>query len=383
MIRAIHYATGEAIEIRLKGGVITAIEALADGGEDATEELPIASPGLVDLQINGYQGRDFNRLPLSADSASECIRLLWAQGVTACYPTVITNDADAIEQAMAAIAEACDSDPLINGCIAGIHLEGPFISPEDGARGAHDRRHVRPPDWELFSRWQRASGGRIKIVTLSPEWSESREFIRRCAVNGVIASIGHTSATSEQIREAVGAGARMSTHLGNGAQLMLPRHPNYLWEQLADDRLWCCLIADGFHLPEQFLKVALRVKGHKALLVSDAVALAGMEPGGYETPVGGRVVLTPEGKLHLADNPLMLAGSASMLTDGIAHLTKSGLAEWPEAWNMASVRPSALMGLPTAFGLTPCAPADLVLLRRSPDGRAEIEQTFKSGVRVY
>ncbi len=175
----------------------------------------------------------------------------------------------------------------------------------------------------------------------------------------------------------------MSTHLGNGAHLMLPRHPNYLWEQLADDRLWCCLIADGFHLPEQFLKVALRVKGHKALLVSDAVALAGMEPGGYETPVGGRVVLTPEGKLHLAGNPLMLAGSASMLTAGVAHLTNGGLAEWPEAWNMASVRPAALMGLPSAFGLTPGAPADLVLLRRSLDGRAEIEQTFKSGVRVY
>lgn len=99
--------------------------------------------------------------------------------------------------------------------------------------------------------------------------------------------------------------------------------------------------------------------------------------------MGGRVVLTPEGRLHLAGNPLILAGSASMLTDGIAHLSKSGLAEWPEAWNMASVRPAALMGLPSAFGLTPGAPADLVLLRRSPDGRAKIEQTFKSGVRVY
>jgi N-acetylglucosamine-6-phosphate deacetylase len=378
-VTAIHYATTQPIRLHLQNGKIQHIESLPP---DPAADLPTLAPGLVDLQINGYAGRDFNSLPIAPDMVGEVIRLLWSEGVTSCYPTIITNSAQAIHEAMTAIAQACDADSTPDRGIAGIHLEGPFISPEDGARGAHARQFVQPPDWDNFRRWQDASGNRIRITTMSPEWPHSADFIARCAASGVTVSIGHTSATPEQIRDAVAAGARMSTHLGNGAHLMLPRHPNYIWEQLAQDNLWSCLIADGFHLPDQVLKVVMRVKGDRALLVSDAISLAGLPPGTYTTHVGGRVVLTATGRTHLADNEKILAGSAQMLLHSIEHVTSRKLADFATAWDMSSTRPAGFMHLPAAAGLAPGAPADFVLLRR--DGsRVRVEGTYKAGMRVY
>jgi N-acetylglucosamine-6-phosphate deacetylase len=378
-MRAIHYATGQVVSIGVEGGVIRAIDP-----QDVHDlhGLPWVAPGLVDLQINGYAGLDINSLPLSEDSVGQMVRALWREGVTTCYPTIITHSNEAILDAMRTIARACDRDAVTAQGVGGLHLEGPFISADDGARGAHDRQFVRPPDWDEFCRWQDAAGGRIRIVTMSPEWPQSGDFIERCAQSGVTVSIGHTSATPQQIADAVRAGARMSTHLGNAAHLVLPRHPNYLWEQLAQDDLWACMIADGFHLPDQVLKVIMKVKGDRTMLVSDAVALAGMPPGAYTTPVGGKVVLTPQGRLHLAANENLLAGSAQMLLKGIEHLVRSRLATLAQAWDMASIRPASFMSLPTAGGLTPGAPADFVFFRRAAD-QFNIQATYKSGRIVF
>ncbi|NQX59475.1 N-acetylglucosamine-6-phosphate deacetylase [Paenibacillus qinlingensis] len=381
VIRARHYASGSPVAVTVRDGRIDEVRQLDDSLQ---EELPIVAPGLVDLQINGYAGLDFNQLPLQAETVSQIIRKLWREGVTSSYPTVITNSPEPITSALGSIASACAADAATEQGIAGIHLEGPFISPDDGARGAHRLDAVRPPDWDLFCRWQEAAGGRIKIVTLSPEWPDSATFIKRCVDSGVIVSIGHTAADASQIEEAVAAGARMSTHLGNGAHLMLPRHPNYLWEQLAQEALWSCVIADGFHLPDQVLKVVLKVKGEQALLVSDAVAISGLEPGVYKTHIGGDVVLTTEGKLHLAADPRLLAGSAQMLLWGIAHLNRRGIAEFSSAWEMASTRPARLMGLPVAAGISAGAPADFVLLGNvRDDGSIPLRQTYKAGKLVY
>lgn len=381
IVKALHYRTGEPVAIEVKAGRIARIvPAEADSAD--RDALPYAAPGLIDLQINGFAGYDFNRLPISPELPGTVVRELWREGVTGCYPTVVTNDPKAIATQLAAIAEACERDAAAAAGIAGIHLEGPFISPEDGARGAHSLDYVRAPDWELFCRWQEAAGGRIAILTLSPEWEGSAGFIRRCTDNGVTVSIGHTAATPEQIRAAVASGARMSTHFGNGAHLMLPRHPNYLWEQLAQDGLWSCLIADGFHVPDQVLQVVLKVKGPKAMLVSDAVYLSGMPPGEYTTHIGGRVVLTPQGRLHLAEQERLLAGSAQMLLWGIRQMADRGIASLADAWDMASVRPAGFMGLPAAAGLSAGAPADFVLFR-SAGGKLRIEETVKAGERVY
>lgn len=380
-LKALHYETEQPVMIEFEQGRIARISG-AEADQQERESLPYAAPGLVDLQINGYAGDDFNQFPLSGTAIEGAVRKLWREGVTAFYPTIVTNSPESILDAMKAIRLACESDQAVSSGIAGIHLEGPFISPEDGARGAHHKAYVRKPDWELFSRWQEASGGRISIVTLSPEWEGSGAFIRRCTDSGVTVSIGHTSATSEQIREAVACGARMSTHFGNGAHLMQPRHPNYLWEQLAQDDLWCCVIADGFHLPDQVLKVVMKVKGARTLLVSDAVYLSGLPAGEYTTHIGGRVVLSPEGRLYLAEQEQLLAGSAQMLAWGIEKLTSSGLADLGTAWNMASIGPAGFMGLPVAEGLSEGSPADLVLFKRE-SGKLSVERTYKSGHLVY
>lgn len=174
----------------------------------------------------------------------------------------------------------------------------------------------------------------------------------------------------------------MSTHLGNGAHLTLPRHPNYIWEQLAQDQLWAGMIADGYHLPDSVIKVILRAKLTKTLLVSDAVYLSGMPPGEYETHIGGDVILTPEGRLHLARKPELLAGSAMMLLEAVQRLAESGLCSFPEAWDMASMLPAQAMGLADYDGLKRGARADFVLLEKR-EGSLRVLETVKGGHSVY
>lgn len=383
LIMGRHYRTGELIQVSAVDGCLQEIRAADAVPQELGEPVPWIAPGLVDLQINGYLGMDVNQAPLTKETVAELTRALWKEGVTSYYPTVITNGDAPISQILGAIADACRMDTLMDSCIRGIHLEGPFISPEDGPRGAHGKAYVKAPDWELFQRWQEAADGRIAVVTMSPEWPEAEAFIRQCDASGVTVSIGHTNASPEQIRSAIAAGAKLSTHLGNAAHMMLPRHPNYIWEQLAADELWSCIIADGFHLPESVLKVFMKVKGNKTILVSDAVYLSGLQPGAYTTHIGGEVVLAPSGKLHLADNANMLAGSAQMLLWDIQHLVKEGLSSLSDAWEMASIRPSELMGLSTADGLVEGAPADFVLFEEEPEGSLNVVSTYKSGKLVY
>jgi N-acetylglucosamine-6-phosphate deacetylase len=374
-IEGYHYRSKQPIAIKIDNGTIVEIDLLKDNEAD----LCWIAPGLVDLQINGFMGHDFNRLPFTAGLIRKVTTELWKEGVTSYFPAIITNSSEKIKQAVMEISNTRRHDIDVEQCVTGIHLEGPFISAEDGPRGAHDKAYIIPPDWELFLQWQEAANGLIRIITLSPEWENAPEFISRCVASGVMVSIGHTKANTEQIRRAVDAGARMSTHLGNGTHPILARHPNYIWDQLAEDRLFICLIADGFHLPESFLKVAMRVKGDNVLLVSDSVALSGMPPGEYDEPIGSRVVKTIEGKLHLAGNSHLLAGSAQALLWNIEHLVRSGLCTMEDAWEMASIRPASFIGLPAEAGITVGSPADLVVFRKEAD-RFRIVQTYKNGV---
>jgi N-acetylglucosamine-6-phosphate deacetylase len=364
------------IEVKVRDGRITAVTELEVS--PPVDCLPWLAPGLVDLQVNGGWGLDLNTAPLCPDTVLQLTRKLQRQGVTNYCPTLITNSSVRLAEAASTIAKAVRLNPDIARGIAGIHLEGPFISPEDGPRGAHPVQHIVPPDWEALSRWQEAAEGLIRIITLSPEWPGAASFISRCSESGILVSIGHTAATSEQIREAVSAGAVMSTHLGNGAHLMLPRHPNYLWEQLAADELYGCMIADGHHLPLSVLAVILRMKRNRAILVSDAVSLSGMPPGSYHLHIGGDVVLTAEGRLHLAGQPELLAGSAMMLPDQVGYLMEAGLSGLPDAWDCASVHPARLLGLEQSAGLEVGAPADIVSFNMD-DGKLSVLQCWKNG----
>jgi len=378
IIRGRHYLTGEPVRLTLEGGVIRKV---LNGVPGADDRLIIA-PGLTDLQVNGYAGHDLNADPLLPETVSEITRRLWSDGVTTFFPTIITNSIENITRHLSAVAEACHFFPEVAEAVGGIHLEGPFISPENGARGAHPEEHVIAPDWELFCKWQEACGGMIKIITLSPEWPGASQFIRLASESGVTVSIGHTSATPEHIREAVEAGATLSTHLGNGSHQMLPRHRNYIWEQLAADELYATIISDGFHLPDSMMKIFLRMKPGKIILVSDATGLTGMPPGNYTTHIGGEVTLTRNGKLHVKGNPDMLAGSGKSLFHCVSTLTSRGLATLAEALDMAGRIPYRMAGLPGDCLPVKGGVADLIVLMKEDDG-LKVVRTIKKGKTVF
>ncbi|MDO4574748.1 MAG: N-acetylglucosamine-6-phosphate deacetylase [Planctomycetia bacterium] len=309
------------------------------------ESLPWVAPGLVDMQVNGFAGVDFNGETLTFDAYVHALRCSWEHHVTTILPTLVTNSVAFLTERLALLETYRQRALGMKGLAVApfYHLEGPFISPTEGYRGAHPLEFVletgRGDVETLLRTWQTAAGGRIKIVTFSPHGDKVPEFVRELASLGIRASVGHTDATAEQIHAAAESGATLATHLGNACAQLLPRHANPIWSILADERLWISMIPDGFHLPPDMLQVFYRVKREKALLVSDATQYTGQKPGSYQTHIGGNVVLTPEGKLHLAGQPNVLAGAAKSLYEGWCHLVELGFASKETLWKMASAHP--------------------------------------------
>jgi N-acetylglucosamine-6-phosphate deacetylase len=343
--------TGKSIEVICENGIVREIR------ESTHEEDAWLSCGLIDLQVNGYGGDDVNLQNPDPGTIISLTQKMIATGVTTYLPTIITASEAEITARLRAVAAARRHSKFVADSIPYIHVEGPSISEKDGPRGAHRREYIRPPCLAEFERWQNASEGLVGMVTLSPEFPESAEYIRKLSSRGIHIAIGHSEASPEQIRRAVDAGARLSTHLGNGIASMIPRHINMLWPQLADDRLTATMIADGHHIPDDMLKTMIRAKGYdRAVLVSDAVALAGMPAGMYDTAVGGTVELHSNGRLSLAGTEF-LAGAARPLKDGVARLVLLGV-PLHDSLRMATENPGRFvrgMGM-----LRVGAPADLI-----------------------
>lgn len=295
-----------------------------------------SGPGLIDLQVNGIKGIDFNDVTLKKEEVLEATYFLVSRGITTYFPTLITNSRENILSLIRTIRKAYDEYPLVRTCIGGLHLEGPFISKEDGARGAHDAQYVQAPDWKLLEQFQQAADGLIKMITMAPEWEGSIPFIKNCRQRNILVSLGHSLATTSQISRAVEAGLLLSTHLGNAVPLMLKRHPNLLWDQLAEEDLYTMIIADGHHIPDSFIKIVCRLKGKKTLLVSDATKFAGMPPGEYNSTIGGSVILDNEKKITLKGAGGLLAGAAKDLLENVETMIGHRLASLEKAWPMAS-----------------------------------------------
>jgi glucosamine-6-phosphate deaminase len=266
-----------------------------------------------------------------------------SKGITTFLPTVITNSDENICKLVHTIYTACLSDPVVNDCIWGIHVEGPFISPLPGAKGAHDEKYIRAPDWETFQKFQAAAGGKIKLTTMAPEWEGATAFIEKCNTHNILVSIGHSMADSEQIATAVKAGASLATHVGNAVPLLLPRHPNILFDILAEEALYACLITDGIHIPGSFIKVVMKNKGDHTLLVSDATCFAGMPAGEYQNHIGGTVIVDNEKRVSLKSTPGMLAGAAKSLLEDVEYLINQHLASAGESWKMASTNVAKML----------------------------------------
>lgn len=352
-------ATGTGLAVEIADGVIAGLHSTP------SRTGPYLAPGLVDLQVNGYGGLDFNAPELDLDMVLALTEKLAALGTTTFLPTLITGPETRIVAGLATIAAARRRFPAVRRAIAGVHIEGPSIGPEDGPRGAHPREHVRPPDLGEFERWQAAGEGLVRLVTLSPHYADAPGYISALAQRGVLVAIGHTGASPDQVRVAVDCGARLSTHLGNGAAAMLPRHPNFIWTQLADDRLTASFITDGHHLGADVFKAMVRAKGLKrAILVSDSVALAGMPPGRYGQPVGGEVEVQANGRIGVAGTPYLAGAGHALFHDLGLALVMGGLA-LHEGLELAAVTPGALIG--RAVGLKIGTPADILVVEAGPD----------------
>ncbi|HUS06772.1 MAG TPA: amidohydrolase family protein [Bryobacteraceae bacterium] len=344
------------------------------------EDNIYVAPGWIDLQVNGYAAVDYNSPTVSQEEIARSVHVLHSTGTTRFLPTVITGDADHMVACLKNLQRAKESLPSIEG----FHVEGPHICPDEGPRGAHLLRCVRKPDIQEYLRWQDVTDRNIRLVTLSPEWPEAPAYIEQVVQDGVVVSIGHTKATSEQIEDAVRAGATMSTHIGNGAHQVLQRHPNYIWDQLADDRLSAGFIVDGIHLGQAFFKVALRAKGvARAVLVTDASMPACASPGIYK--LGEQEVELTEDNRVLLRGQTRLAGSGLRMDRAIENTMRFTGVSLAEAVSMANRNPARVGRIGgRQRGMAAGERADLVQFRFDEQSKSiEILRTIVGGNEVY
>lgn len=363
-----HPATGQAVAIHVGNGSIERVEPATDCADR------YISPGWIDIQVNGFAGVDYNCADAPRDEIARSIEAQRESGVTRFYPTVITGSQENMAGSLRNLAKA--KRTLADGrAMPGFHLEGPWISPLDGPRGAHPAEHVRAPSIDAYRRFQDAAEGNIRLVTLSPEHEGACRVIEHMIADGAAAAIGHTNAGADALGDAVRAGASISTHLGNGAHALVPRHDNYITHQLACDALYASLIADGIHLPPAWVKVALRAKGlEKAILVTDAVAPAGCAPGIYRLGCL-EVELLPDRRVELTDTR-RLAGSALSMDCGVGNAMRFAGISLFEATRLATVNPAAAVGTADRRGyLQPGQAADLTLFRLE-DGAVAVERAI-------
>ncbi len=368
--------SGEPIEIEFESAIRNVDPVLDNAGDSQT----LVAPGFIDLQVNGFAGVDFNSPTAPHDEIQRAIVAAFSTGVTRFYPTVITGDPDEMLAALRNLAAARES--LTDGhAMEAFHVEGPHISPEDGPRGAHPREWVRPPDFAEFQRLQDAAQGHVRLITISPHWPGAPRYIEQITELGVVASIGHTRATPQQIRDAITAGATMSTHIGNGAG-SATRTEDFIACQLAEPRLAASFIVDYHHLPDEFLHRALAAKGaERSILVTDAAAPALCAPGPYM--LGGVAVeLRDDDRVTLRGGD-RLAGSSLRMDRAIGNVMARAGVNLAHAVTMATTNPARVGRVPGRLrGLQPGSRADLVRFRMDA-GRVEILETWLSGKRVF
>jgi N-acetylglucosamine-6-phosphate deacetylase len=301
--------------------------------------------GFVDLQVNGYLGVDMVSPELTPEDMHRISTEMVARGIIGYCATLITSGMDVYRRNLPIIARTMD-EPGVRGRLLGIHMEGPYLSRVEGARGAHDAGLMRLPDNDEFDRFQEWAQGRIEILTIAPEIPGAIRLIEHVTARyRTKISVGHHLAPREALRQAVDAGATLITHLGNGCPNMLPRHDNILIHQMAEDRLQAGLIGDGNHLPDDFIRVALRCKGiGRVFIVSDCAPIAGFQPGEYET-LGNRVRLTSSGRIQNVTG-MHLVGSGLNLAECMRLLVQRGLLTEDEAWQAGLKNPLVILGIP-------------------------------------
>ena len=380
VIEGIHYHTGKPVQVKINNGII---EDIIQIDKQMGENPVYIAPGFFDNQINGFAGVSFafGDSDLTAEGIQKATRELWKKGVTTYLPTLTTNSTEVLTRNFKILSKAVNDASLL-GSIPGFHLEGPYINPEDGYRGAHPKQFVQLPVWNEFMKLYEASGRNILQVTLAPELDGALDFVSKCSKEGIVVALGHHNADMKTVTAAIDRGAKIATHLGNGAANMINRHYNPFWSQLSDDRLHISIIGDSFHLLPEEIRVFYKVKGvDKTIITSDVTHYAALEPGEYKTSTGETIELTTDGMLRLpAQN--VLYGSASPITKGVGFVMKVTGCTLAEAVQMASTNPARLYNLNDRGTLEPGKRADLVLFTLD-NYQVNVTKTWVKGKLVY
>ncbi len=301
-------------------------------------------PALFDLQVNGFGGIDFQQEGLSLVQLQHAARTLRQHDIHRIFLTLITDEIDALCHKLEQIEHYRRQDPLLAEMIPGYHIEGPYLSPKPGFRGAHPAEKMKAPDLLEFARLQEAAAGKIRIVTIAPEWNGSDAFIAEVAGQNVIISLGHTDANEDEIDRAITAGATMCTHLGNGCPSEMHRHDNIIHRLLARDELIACFIPDGIHVPPQTLKNLFRAKpAGKVLLTSDCMAAAGAPNGRYT--IGGVEVEVGDDRVVHQPGLTTFAGSSLALGQGVVDFSRWTGFPLDQSWALASTAVADLFNI--------------------------------------
>ena len=357
---------GRAVEVAVAGRTIAAVRDIPPG------DLPLIGPPLVDLQHNGALGTAFNDLHGGCEGLGRVAEVVRRHGVGRLMATFTTADYDLQRRSLAQLDRRLAADVDLARLIVGVFYEGNYMSREPGWRGIHPPQFMRDPSWDEWCRLQEAAGGRIRMFNIDPTLDGAIETIRAAVAHGVRVAMGHCGPSAEAIRRAADAGADLVTHFGNGMAPYIHRHRNPLWTWLDDDRLALGLIADGYHVPAEMIRVVFRVKGRdKVYLVSDASAFSGSAPGDY-----GSFVIEPDGLCH-AKGEDVLAGNWFQADRCVERMCELG---WSlaDAWRQQSEIPARLLNVPLP-ALEAGEPAEFVLARWSALSGLRLEQVVALG----
>lgn len=336
-------------------------------------------PGFFDPQVNGFAGVDFNSPGLSPEGLRRAALSLASFGITRFLPTLISSSHERMVRQLKIMGDALMGDALVEKMCLGIHLEGPYISAEEGPRGIHLPEFIRPPQWEEFERFQEACEGRIKCMTLAPEVEGAIPFIEKAVANGIVIGMGHTHAPEEVIEEAAQAGASLSCHLGNAPSAISPQYQYLIQKQLTMDQLIASIITDGIHLSRGVVRKYVQTKGlDRIILASDSMAGAGVPPGRY-TLGELEVEVGPDRTARLKGAP-RLAGSTLTMNRAITNVIQFAEIDLHSAIRMASKNAQKLF--PEVKGeMNPGSSADLVLFEYQ--GELVVRSTWIEGEKIF
>ncbi len=367
-----HYRTSKVIRLETSGSKIDSIAEIDSNSED----IPWIAPGLVDIQINGGGGIDFNRPLKNKEAWIQATQNLFNHGCTHFLATLITNTRENYREILETLEPQRQTNP--RNCI-GYHFEGPFLNPAPGYKAAHNEKWMIPPQTELLDEWQKLTHDSVKLVTLAPEidLEAALTFIRYASEKKIKLSCGHSALMGDNLTKAIEAGIEAWTHLGNAVPNPTDKFSNVIFHALAQKNLLASLIPDSQHIPPHVFRVLARYLGERLLLTTDEMAGAGAPPGRY-TLCQHEIEI---GDDHLARIPgrSNFAGATLMPFEGVFKAAEMADLPWQEMWDAFSTRPSRWLGFDHELRKDNEASFCLFQIKPNPS----LMQTYHGGEKVF